>query len=919
MSSVRQSESDAGVEGERDVAAAYFAAARGRPAWAMWGKARPASDGSPAHPLLCHLLDVAAVAERLLDRVLPRGAVTTLCRGFSGAPLEEARAWIAFVVALHDLGKATPGFQAQWGAARSGLAEFGLAFGPPRLARPHGTVGVHLATEALARMGFDALAARRLARAVGAHHGMFPNDYDVVTPPMSRAELGPSSAWEEARVAIVATLKATFGLASAPTPRVADRDWAFLSALAGLTAVADWVGSIADVFVYEFPPQSAVEYVETARARALEVLARVGFRPPRSAVPASFEGLFGVPPRPLQAAMEQIGGGRNRPICVVVEAPMGEGKTEAALFLSHALAAAGLHDGTFLGLPTQATANQMFDRLAAFLAATRSDDLTNLQLLHGEAVHDTRVAGLLRSVHDEAAGPLVCEEWFLGKKRGLLAPFSAGTVDQALLGVLRTRHAFVRQLGLAGKTVVLDEVHAYDTYTSTLLDRLVAWLGALGASVVILSATLPAARRRDLLSVYAGQEIDAPAPAYPRISWVDGATAATIPLQTSRPGMDVGLQWVGAACGDLPMVRPESLREGGVVAVVRNTVARAQSTFRLLKAARASGVVPRDTELLLLHARFPAEDRRRLEAALVSRLGPRGSRPVRMIVVGTQVLEQSLDVDFDAMVTDLAPVDLVLQRAGRLHRHARPARPAAFVAPRLWIAAPSGDAGEVNLREVASVYPAYIVRRSLMTLRERGRLHLPNDIEPLVDAVYEETSPSIPCLDRERSEFEAEVERQHLLARSRAWKIPRVSSDPFADMGPPLAEDAPDVARMLRADTRLGEPGAEIVCLFGSWHDAQLHRDGPRFDLDASCSLDLVRALANRTVRVSVPGVSRLVDALPVPDSWRRVSTLARRRPLLFGQEPIRLGSYAVSLDDELGLVLTRHPGADDAVVLAGD
>jgi CRISPR-associated endonuclease/helicase Cas3 len=425
-------------------------------------------------------------------------------------------------------------------------------------------------------------------------------------------------------------------------------------------------------------------------------------------------------------------------------------------------------------LPTQATANQMFNRLSEFLARTRPDQRINLQLLHGEAIFDTRVRDLLRAVYGPGEG-LVCEPWFLAKKRALLAPFGAGTVDQALLGVLRTKHAFVRQFGLAGKTVILDEVHAYDTYTSTLLERLVSWLGALGTTVVMLSATLPSARRRALLEAYAGNPLgELDAAAYPRISWVDAHGAHVTRIETGRAGTDVRLEWLDDSMDAVVTLASGLAAEGGNVGILLNTVARAQDTMKRLREAQTQGRLSSEIPLLLLHARFPAENRRKLEEDLIARLGKTGSRPRGLIVVGTQVLEQSLDIDFDALLTDLAPIDLILQRAGRLHRHARAARPERVRVPTVSIVAPAGDPKTVALGSVARVYEPYVVRRTLLTLRARSEIHLPDDIEPLVEAVYTDAEPVAwsDALRKDREDMQTRRVEDELLAMARVWPPP---------------------------------------------------------------------------------------------------------------------------------------------------
>lgn len=903
------------MEANDASARSFFDAAGQDMALVLWGKARPGEGArSPAHPLLFHMLDVTSVAALLLDERMPRSTTERLLGAIEG-PRDSARAWILFFVALHDLGKASPAFQQKWAPAIPALRALGFDIAPPRDV-DHATLGAALLVKELEARGVTHALAKPLARAVAAHHGGFPTDVQTQERNFSSDEKGRALVWSASRRSIVDRLATTLGVASSsPAPRLArERDWGFFSALAGLTAVADWIGSIETVFRYELPDVSLDEYARRSRERAREALAMVGFRAPAPQTSRTFFDLFGFAPRPLQTSTSKLLASVRAPFCCVVEAPMGEGKTEAALSIAAELGARGEHDGTYFALPTQATANQMFDRLAKFLETTRPGEIVNLQLVHGEAGFSERVRRLLAAVYEDASGEggLRCERWFLGKKRTLLAPFGAGTIDQALLSVMQTKHAFVRQLGLAGKTVIFDEVHAYDTYTGTLLDRLVAWLGALGATVVILSATLPSSRRKSLLEAYAGRALgdEVEGARYPRISWASAEVAGVESIAAERASIEVQLAWDEDdedAC--IERVR-EQIAEGGGLGIIRNSVRRAQATFRRLLDLEARGALPQGTELLLLHARFPGEERIALEQRLMGKLGRDGARPARMIVVGTQVLEQSLDVDFDLLITDVAPVDLLLQRAGRLHRHGGRKRPRGAEKPLVRVVIPKGDPAACDLRSIAGVYePFFHLRRSLLLLRGRDRVTLPNEIEPLVEAVYDEaTEPLSGKLAEECDAFESKRSKHEGIAKTRAWPSPMQRNDPFTAMHDWLEEEDPSVREALRAETRLGEDSIEVVCLFGNEEEAYFDRSKRervdlRTPLDGALGRDVVRRLARRTVRVNQKGLVQAIRASGVPAAWKEVSILERRRPLFF-DTPVPVDRFMLELDPELGLVI---------------
>lgn len=348
---------------------------------------------------------------------------------------------------------------------------------------------------------------------------------------------------------------------------------------------------------------------------------------------------------------------------------MGEGKTEAAFYAHLRLQSASGHRGMYIALPTQATGNLMFERAKAFLNRYGKSRRLDLQLLHGanelvEAYQKIRVRPNTPEGGEEGVEAQV---WFSHRKRGLLSEYAVGTVDQALLGILPTKHQFVRLWGLGNRVVVLDEVHAYDTYTSGLIESLVRWLWALDSSVVLMSATLPKAKREALLKAFGAGEIpkveDKP---YPRITRVVKGDLKPI-VETFEVRKQPTLA-LGALPLDLEALAGKALeqaRSGGCVACIVNTVQRAQDLYQAL-VGKADGV-----EVHLFHARYPLEERLERERTVLAKFGKQGQRPQKAVLVATQVVEQSLDLDFDVMFTDLAPVDLVLQRAGRLHRHER--------------------------------------------------------------------------------------------------------------------------------------------------------------------------------------------------------------------------------------------------------
>jgi CRISPR-associated endonuclease/helicase Cas3 len=329
------------------------------------------------------------------------------------------------------------------------------------------------------------------------------------------------------------------------------------------------------------------------------------------------------------------------------------------------------------------------------------------------------------------------------------------------MGVVRSRYQFVRLFGLAGRTVIMDEIHAYDLYTSTLLERLLEWLAALGSPVIALSATLPKGIRQMLISAYAkgcgDTETELPVAPYPRITAKSPHGIKVTPF-TASPGVcrSLLIKWVSAPTWVSDLT--QTLKNGGCVAVICSTVGRAQDVFQRLQPHFSVN------ELGLFHGRFLFVDRQRIEKNCLEMFGKDSTkRPDRYVLVATQVIEQSLDVDFDLMISDLAPIDLLLQRSGRLHRHERK-RYDHLKQPTLWLIQPNCTAGhKLDFADGDCIYDRHVLLRTWLTLRERSSLQLPEEMDRLIESVYDLAMP-IPEQVEEiyRKEWQTSLEKYSL-------------------------------------------------------------------------------------------------------------------------------------------------------------
>lgn len=888
----------------------------------LWGKADPkrAELGPTWHPLVAHMLDVAACAEVLLLDVRP--ARLTSFASTLGLTEGEALPWILLFVVLHDLGKATPAFQAKVPEAKARLASLGYDF--PESDEPHGEMSTLLVPDALDACGVPCLVARIVGRSVGAHHGAFTENAHLRDIEGVRAHTGKKAPWARARETLVTDLLAVFGpRGTVVEPEDPSMLHAFCVDLAGLTTAADWLGSNADVFGYVGPEIDLAVYLEGAREKARRSVSEAGFRSPPTPPRRTFQDLFGKSPWPLHEAIERVVADLEPGALVVVEAAMGEGKTEAALLVYDAMASRG-SEGLFFALPTQATANQILGRVERYLT-TSLPGTQGLHLVHGGAglsdKYDALKKRALRpSSIDGVSGAdqaPVADAWFSRSKRALLAPFGVGTVDQALLGVLRSKHHFLRLHGLAGKVFVVDEVHAYDTFTSSILARLCEWLEAVGTTVVLLSATLSSPQRANLLEAY-GIQGPTEVAAYPRLTLARrGQPVQSIPFPSRRVPVTVALEWRARA--ELPTLVAQQLRQGGCCVWIVNTVARAQALYLEMKDLLGDALDAID--LQLLHARFPMAERLAREARAERAFGPPGpnvERPRAALLIGTQVLEQSLDFDFDLMVTDVAPVDLVLQRAGRLHRHTREVRPQGLESRTLWLEIPEETETGPAFGPTTVVYDEAIVLASYIALRSRATVSIPTDIEPLVEAVYVEKPDFVGDIEvdttlqerlrsaRERREYDSSGERYQ--AETRQLPSPRHDS-PFGAFSCHFDEEDPSVHESLKAVTRLGDPSVTVVPVTRTGEGYRLF-DQPTVSFDPKAPelpFSTARSLARGAIAISQKHLVRalLKDEGAFPRAFRRSGLLGHHRVLVLEEDgTATVGGKDVALDPELGLLI---------------
>ncbi|MEU4834129.1 CRISPR-associated helicase Cas3' [Streptosporangium sp. NPDC023615] len=952
----------------------------------LWGKSRKKAGGR-MNLLLSHLLDTAAVAEQLWDHYLAP-AIKQELEDISGG---RGRLFFAWLCGVHDCGKATPAFQSVDGEGAEAVRRAGLTWNEHVIKRNpwrHDKAGGLIVRTLLREDGWQEQQIAWLWPLVAGHHGSFPSVGVFAGRNTARGEpQGKGPAWGKVQRALVETFTRCLGyedLAAVQPVKAPSR--AVQLQLSGLIVMADWIAS--DERHFQGIDDLAQVTLVQARKRAVAAWEKLGLQggwgvldlPGQDAFPRR----FGRPARPSQDLVMQIARRMAAPGLLIVEAPMGEGKTKAAFVAAEILAARFGAGGVYVGMPTQATSDPMFSQVRAWLAEVGEGLAEQVTLLHGKRRFnkewralldgvDTDFDGRFDSVGEDEFGMAewsFCEEeeperkapaaWFLGRMRGLLSPFVVGTIDQLLYAATRTKHVMLRAAGLMGKVVVLDEVHAADIYMSQFLKEGLRWLGQARVPVVLLSATLPAAQRQELVAAYlAGaacqQEFavaDLPEPAgYPSVTaacLVDGHAVYDVEhAQQWREDLQVrvtvvpepearGEEQAVLAADLVADLVEERLAHGGCALVIRNTVARAQATYEALRGRFGE-------EVRLLHGRMTAHDRAEKTEQCLQLLGPPTesgpTRPGRLILVATQLAEQSFDVDADLLVTDLTSIDLLLQRLGRVHRHDGVERPQRVRRPEVVVTGfePHQQGPPWILPASAGIYGRYLLLRTaaLVCQADGGHWSVPGDVPHLVGQVYGHAPGVVPdgWADAHQQAYadwraeqseRAENAEKYLLTRRNEHTHPTLEGLHYGAGHGRVTEGK------LQALVRDGEPSVEVVLVR---HDGRGYRTlgGRWLGVHGEVLADEV---LEETLGATVRLPSSLTEAaerdLAPLEGWRDHPWLKHTRAVVLNDNgdtatpltsaisaggmaglagPVgAVGEYTLRYDERLGLIVNGGP-----------
>ncbi len=756
-----------------------------------WGKAWPPGSKS-WHPLPYHGLDVAAAGDAILA-VRPR--LLDSIAACAGLPVEMARSWLLFALAVHDIGKYPECFQVKSDCIEPPATLRSRLAGTPKNDPGHGQSGLAMWDKSCT-FDFDPAGqappadfaklfheghARRFrwwVEAVFGHHGKpiagpeRPDNFKFE----AAGCISPQSA--AAARSYVEACADLFGVArhefsAFDEAGVKRATWL----VAGFAILADWIGSCSDDqwFPYLSPDwPDTVSYWPIAQARAASAVRCAGMAAP--SVAPCFELADALALRPGVAALASplqdwaTAFGPEGQALVIVEDLTGAGKTEAALIAAHRLMAAGQAGGLYWALPTMATANGLYARLANSYSRLFNDSRSaSLVLAHSKSTfHDAFRRSVLPAGRDEPqttppttdddqSASARCAAWIADdRRRALLADVGIGTIDQALIGILPVKHQALRLAALSQRVLVVDEIHSYDAYTARLVETLLGFHAAMGGSAILLSATLSKTLRTRLVAAFstgAGWTKRKPlSQAFPLVTLLtkDG-------LHEENPGASSSLDEPATrdksrgTRRDLPVVRLDSEsaaiellaarhRAGQACVWVRNTVHDALAANAMLVQKLGAANVD------LFHARFTLGDRLDRENEALSNFGKKDIGRRNRVLIATQVVEQSLDLDFDTMISDLAPVDMLIQRAGRLHRHDRGARekPVLCVLSPEPTDAAKGDWYARMFPKAQYVYPDH--GRLWLTMRSvKGGINLASGTpRDLIETVFDD-APNLPA------------------------------------------------------------------------------------------------------------------------------------------------------------------------------
>jgi CRISPR-associated endonuclease/helicase Cas3 len=914
----------------------------------LWAKKKEINGRFYWLPLKVHLQDTMDIAGWLWNHWISSGQRNDLISGMNIHEESCAEALVRFLGGIHDIGKATPAFQREEGfsispdlnqilmenlerAGFTGISEKDLL--PSARATHHSLAGECI----LSRLGVR----KDIASIVGAHHGK-PVDSNILCEEQSAYEANYYQnedhnslihrLWEKVQNNIYQWALSESGIYR--TENLPELSLPVQVVLSGLLIMADWIASNENYFPLMPIDEMASTESATRFCYGMQKWCRslpIEIHEPLN-VEALYKERFGFAPRQLQKAIFESIQQIEKPGMVIIEAPTGCGKTEAALAAAEQLASKSGRSGLFFGLPTQATSNSMFSRVNAWLKSFSENysQSASLRLQHGKAALNPLMQELSSQIAEDEGheSTVLVNEWFSGRKTAALDDFVVGTVDNFLLVALKQKHLALRHLGFDKKVVIIDEVHAYDAYMQQYLNEALRWMGAYRVPVILLSATLPAERRKSFIQSYLmgtglkkreiiAENVNLNTEHYPLLTYTEGSSIR----------QDVSLSMASHKIIQVKKLQEDRLyvlindlyQRGGVLGVIVNTVKRAQEITKTC--IRLFG----EDSVALLHSNFITTDRIEKEKKLESMIGKRANRPKRKIIIGTQVIEQSLDIDFDVLFSDLCPIDLLIQRAGRLHRHDIQ-RPEHLTTPVIYVMGENDDLSfETGSR---FVYGNCLLARTQYYLPDK--IHIPEDISPMVQRVYdlEHDNPDFGTTLNEKyrgfeEEFKNKIQNKENKAKSFKIDAPRnqINPDKYNLIGWIRDPDRSETDEKSYAQVRDIEETIEVVAVkrYGTGYGFFHSKNAAEIDISEQIiNPSIAKRLSAETLRlphwIAGASSSEMIEWLEQYNRenlniWQEQSWLKGSLGIIFNEEGnFQIGDSGLILhyDDIYGLEIIK-------------
>ncbi|MDO4466871.1 MAG: CRISPR-associated helicase Cas3' [Bacillota bacterium] len=688
--------------------------------------------------------------------------------------------------------------------------------------------------------------------------------------------------------------------------------------LTGLVIMADWLASNEEYFpLIPYDHDLSFDMENRIKQGIEKINLPPSWQPERILDPIRLsEKRFGFSPNAIQQEMINTVMKSENPGILILEAPMGVGKTEASLLAAEAFSKERV-SGMFFALPTQATSNAIFTRVIDWGKEQSEENKLSIRLAHGMASLNENYRSLMDdgkhvscNTDDYEKNNLIVHDFFRGSKQALLADFVVGTIDQVLLASLKQKHFMLRHLGLCGKVVIIDECHAYDAYMNEYLERTLQWLGKYRTPVILLSATLPYERRTSFIKAYLGNSKNTEGASwkksigYPLLTWTDGSNVHQKKLEYSGTHLEVKVDTNTRDIEQVCQLLNNQLMDGGCAGIFLNTVKRAQEY-----ANRLEKEFP-DKKVILLHSRFLAPERIQKEKELLEHLGKKSRKRERdnVILVGTQVIEQSLDFDVDLMITDLCPMDLLLQRMGRLHRHSihNAERPILLNQAKCYVLG-TGDNFE---KDSVSIYGEYLLLRTQYFLKDQ--LRLPDDISEIVQKVYDEKYSLQPEPSRyQKAKDDERIKIAELKQDADAYRIKPPGN--LKTINRLLDDNVISDDTHAQAQVRAGEQSMELLVLFqkGECLTRRPWICSDSYSVECCPNEEESRLIANERIRIPL-WASKTVEEemLQIPDSWNKSVWLRKQKLLILDEDGEKeINELLFHYSPEKGMIVERRRG----------